>query len=141
MIDITSHISLKEDEIEFSFIRSPGPGGQNVNKVATAVLLRFNIKSALSLNETVRLRLLTALQTRLTLEGDLLIKASSYRTQERNKQDAIKRLQAIIKQAAIPPKLRRRTKPTYASKQRRLNQKKMTAKNKSFRQRGLITRD
>lgn len=137
MIEITSHISIKEDEIKFSFIRSPGPGGQNVNKVATAVLLRFNIKFALLLNETVRLRLLTALETRLTLQGELLIKASSYRTQERNKQDAIERLQAIIKQAATPPKPRRKTKPTYASKQRRLNQKKMTAKNKSFRQGGV----
>jgi ribosome-associated protein len=90
LIKITPHLSLDESELKFEFIRSPGPGGQNVNKVATAVLLRFDVKNS-SLPDDVRERLLILLQSRLTLKGELLIKASSHRTQERNKQDAIER--------------------------------------------------
>ena len=135
VLEITSTIKLDTSEIQLTFIRSPGPGGQNVNKVATTVLLRFNVWHAQSLPEPVRARLIAALGKRLTLEGDLLIKASRYRTQARNKQDALERLKDIIKQAAIPPKKRRKTKPTRASKERRLETKRLQAKTKSLRQR------
>jgi ribosome-associated protein len=132
LLVITAHLSIEDAEIKFEFIRSPGPGGQNVNKVATAVLLRFNIPES-SLPLDVRERLLTQLASRLTLKGDLLIKATSFRTQERNKQDALNRLQTILARAAVPPKKRKKTKPTFSSKQRRLDEKKKASKNKSLR--------
>ena len=90
MLRITTGIWLDTSEITFTFVRSPGPGGQNVNKLATAALLRFNVRTSASLPETTRQRLLRVLSSRLTLDGDLIIKASSYRTQERNRQDALR---------------------------------------------------
>lgn len=120
-------------EIKFTFIRSPGPGGQNVNKVATTAVLRFNIIHSKSLSEPVRKRLIHLLGNKLTQEGDLLIKASRYRTQERNKQDALERLDNLLKRASIIPKTRKKTKPTRASTQKRLTQKKLHSKNKSLR--------
>ena len=120
--------------MKFSFIRSPGPGGQNVNKVATGVLLRFNIAQSTTLSEEVRTRLLVVLSNKMTGQGELMIKATRYRTQERNKQDAIERLQTLLTAAAIPPKKRKKTKPTYSSTQRRLDGKKLDAKTKSLRQ-------
>jgi len=139
MLKITSNISLDENEIDYSFIRSPGPGGQNVNKVATAVQLRINIKDSPSLPEPVRNRLLQVLASKLTSHGELIIKATRYRTQERNKLDALQRLHDLLRGAAIPPKARRKTKPTLASRQRRLTKKKMTGKTKSMR--GNVSRD
>lgn len=133
MLKITAHIFLHESEIQLSFIRAPGPGGQNVNKVATAVQLRFNIPSSASLTEEVKARLLSLLGKRVTLQGDLLIKASRYRTQERNKQDALERLQELIRQAAIPRKKRRKTKPSFSSVQRRLTEKKIHSRSKALR--------
>lgn len=133
MIEITSNILLNEAELEFTFIRSPGPGGQNVNKVASAVQLRFNVVNSTSLPEDVRVRLVAALSSKLTLQGDLIIKASRHRTQERNKQDALDRLIELIRHSAIPPKKRRKTKPTLSSTQRRLSTKKLHSKNKSLR--------
>src|SRR3990167_1480639 len=96
MLRITPAIWLNVNEISFTFVRSPGPGGQNVNKLATAALLRFNIRTSASLPDTVRERLLHVLGYRLTLEGDLIIKASRHRTQERNRQDALERLGVIL---------------------------------------------
>jgi ribosome-associated protein len=133
IIEITPSIHLDDAELEFTFIRSPGPGGQNVNKVASAVQLRFNVRYSASLPDDVRARMLVSMGARLTLNGDLLIKASRYRTQERNKQDAIDRLREMIVRVATPPKKRRATKPTFSSKQRRLNTKKLHSKTKSLR--------
>lgn len=135
MTPITSKFLLPESEIEFSFIRAAGPGGQNVNKVATAAQLRFNVLHSPSIPENTRTRLLLILKSKITSEGDLIIKANRYRTQERNKQDAIERLKELLKRAATPPKKRKKTKPTLASKQRRLATKKLHGKVKALRQR------
>jgi ribosome-associated protein len=133
MIKITNNIALHESELKFTFVASPGPGGQNVNKLATAVLLRFDLQHSPSLTEEVRQRLLLVLGNKLTLLGELLIKASRHRTQERNKQDAINRLIELLQRSAIPPKKRRKTKPSYSSVQKRLNNKKMLGTKKARR--------
>ncbi len=133
MITIAPNIFLNEAELTFAFIASPGPGGQNVNKVATAVQLRFNVLHSPSLPDDVRQRLLLFLGKRVTTQGDVIIKASRHRTQERNKQDALSRLIELIKRAAIPPKKRKKTKPTFTAVQRRLTKKKLHAAKKSSR--------
>jgi ribosome-associated protein len=133
MIKITGAFYLNESEVSFTFIRSPGPGGQNVNKVATAVVLRFNVMQSPSLSEVVRQRLMVLAGSKMTLEGDLVIKASRLRTQERNKQDALNRLVELLQRAATIPKKRRKTKPTYSSVQERLSSKKLKSKVKSLR--------
>jgi len=133
MIVITKYISLNPADIKLTFIASPGPGGQNVNKVATAVQLRFDVLHSPSLPESVRARLVTILGKRITKDGELIIKASTHRTQERNKQDALHRLYQLIKRAAIIPKKRKKTKPTLASKQRRLTTKKLHSARKALR--------
>jgi ribosome-associated protein len=134
MIPITATVALSETELEFTFLPSPGPGGQNVNKVATAVQLRFNLFHTRSLPEVVRLRLIVLLGPRVTKDGALLIKASRFRTQERNKQDALNRLIEWIKKAAIPPRKRKKTKPSFGAKQRRLDNKKQHGEKKFLRQ-------
>lgn len=131
-IQITKQISLKPSELQFSFITSPGPGGQNVNKVATAVQLRFDVNHS-SLPEDVRARLIALLGKRLTRSGELIITANRYRTQTSNKEDAIERLCQLIRRASIPPKKRKKTKPTLASKKRRLDTKTLHSKKKALR--------
>lgn len=128
--------SIKPSEIKYTFIRSPGPGGQNVNKVATGVQLRFNILNASGLSEVVRVRLFSLAKNRITSNGDLIIKATSFRTQERNKQDAFERLQDLITRASIVPKKRKKTKPSRAATERRLTKKKLHGKNKLLRGKG-----
>lgn len=133
MFIITPEIAIKNTELEFSFIRSPKPGGQNVNKVSTAVQLRFNVAKSTSLTDTVKARLIKQLTSRLTTEGEIIIKASSYRTQLQNKEDALARLAALIKKAAHVPKKRKKTKPSKATKQKRLNTKKQHSQKKAGR--------
>jgi ribosome-associated protein len=135
MIRVTRHIAIDEREIEQHFIRASGPGGQNVNKVASAVQIRFNIAHSCSLPDEVRLRLIRLGGSRVTKDGILVIDARRFRTQERNRQDAIERLLALIRAAAVRPKPRRKTKPTLASKQRRLEAKRQRSKVKRGRRR------
>lgn len=133
MIEVNSQISLDESEIHYAFMRSPGPGGQNVNKVETAVLLRFNVIDSPSLNSDIKQKLLTRFKNKINKEGFLLIKSNSFRTQERNKQEALRRLIDILKMASVIYKKRKATKPTFASKQKRLEKKRLHSKLKGLR--------
>lgn len=133
MIQVTSRIAIDEAEIEERFVAASGPGGQNVNKVATAVRLRFDVRHSPNLPEAVRTRLGTLAGRRLTRDGVLVIIAQRHRTQAANRQDALERLIALIRQAAIPPVPRRPTRPTAGSKRRRLEDKVRRASLKRLR--------
>ena len=134
MIEVTDTIALSENEFRVEFVQSSGPGGQNVNKVATAAQLRFDVRSSPSLPEEVKARLERLAGKRLTSEGVLIIDAHRYRTQEQNRVDAIDRLVELVRKAAEKPKARRRTKPTRASIQRRLETKRRRSEIKRLRQ-------
>jgi len=134
MIRITPSISIAERELEEHFIRAPGPGGQNANKLASAVELRFDVRRSPSLPDDVRTRLERLAGSRLTREGVLVIDAHRHRTQARNRQDARERLVDLIKRAAVAPVPRRATKPTAGSREQRLQSKKRRAAIKGLRQ-------
>ncbi len=133
MIHITRTITIDESEIQEYFVRASGPGGQNVNKVATTVQLRFDVASSCSLPEEVRKRLISLAGNRITEDGILIFDARRFRTQGRNREDAIDRLVELIRNAAQRPKIRRKTRPTLASKIRRLESKRRSAESKRVR--------
>jgi ribosome-associated protein len=123
MIEITASISLNDDEVEEQFIRSPGSGGQKVNKTESAVQLRFYARKSKALSNAIYLRLKAMTGRRMTLNGDIIITANTYRTQEQNRKDAKDRLIALIREAAIPPKRRHETKPSKTAKAKRVDTK------------------
>lgn len=133
MIVATSNISIHENELGFDFIRSSGPGGQNVNKVATAVQLRFDVRNSPSLPDEVRKRLISLAGKKVTEEGILILDARRHRSQERNRQDAVNRLMALIRKASEKPKNRKPTKPSFASEKRRLDSKRRRSGVKKLR--------
>ncbi len=133
MIPIGRDISIDQRELKLRFVRSPGPGGQNVNKTATAVQLRFDVAGSPSLPQSVKQRLERLAGSRMTAEGVLVVEASRHRTQKANRADALSRLKALIRQAARRPKKRLPTQPTAASRQRRLEQKQRRGRTKRLR--------
>jgi len=133
MIEITPSLQIDERELQIDFIRASGPGGQNLNKVATAVQLRFDVRGS-SLAEEVKARLMHLAGKRMTGDGVLLIEAKRFRTQEKNREDAIQRFVELVRKSLIEPKARRKTKPTATSREERLKEKKRKGEIKKLRQ-------
>jgi ribosome-associated protein len=134
MIRITDQISIDESELEESFLRASGPGGQHVNKTETAVQLRFNVRRSRSLPNDVAVRLMKLAGSRLTQDGVIVLVAQNERSQKRNREEALARLVALIREASVRPVKRRATKPTKASRERRLQRKKLRSGIKGLRQ-------
>ena len=134
MIEITPSLQIDERELQIDFVRASGPGGQNVNKVATAVQLRFDVRAS-SLPEQIKARLIQLGGNRVTSEGVLLMEAKRFRTQEQNREDALHRFVELVRKALIPPKPRKPTKPSAASKAKRLKAKKLRGDTKRQRNR------
>jgi ribosome-associated protein len=140
MIEITPSIWLNEDELKFDFLRAPGPGGQNVNKVSSAVQLRLNVKGSPSIPVGVKQRLIRLAGRRITTEGILIIDAHQYRSQERNREAAIERLRQLIVQASREPRPRQKTRPSRTANLRRLETKRRRGIIKRMRQPGELDR-
>lgn len=134
MLQITPTLSIPDDELTCTFVRASGPGGQNVNKVATAVQLRFDVRNSPSLAEDVKARLVKLAGAKMTGDGVLIIEAKRYRAQEQNRADAELRLTALIQKALVKPKKRHPTRPTMASQMRRVDSKKRRGAVKRIRQ-------
>ena len=133
MLQATPAISIPEEELREQFVRASGPGGQNVNKVATAVQLRFDVGGSEALPEEVRRRLASQAASRINEAGELVIDARRYRSRERNREDARQRLAELIRRASVRPRKRRRTRPTAASRKRRLESKRRRGERKRQR--------
>jgi ribosome-associated protein len=133
MIQITKDIDLDEDELQFDFVRAAGPGGQNVNRVATAVQLRFDVRRSPSLTESVRARLMRLAGNRINKDGVLIINARRFRTQTRNRKDAIDRLSDLVRRAAQREKPRKKTRPSNAARELRLQEKRRRSRIKNLR--------
>jgi ribosome-associated protein len=133
MLEINRSIRIPLSEFHWMFVRSGGPGGQNVNKVASKAVLRWNVKSSPSLPEEVKARLRAQQHWRITVGGDFMITSQKYREQERNRQDCLEKLSTLLRAAAVPPKPRKRTKPTAAAQYRRLEDKRCRARTKQAR--------
>ena len=136
MLEITPELFLDERELTFEFIRASGPGGQNVNKVATAVQLRFDAARSASLPEAVKSRLMKLAGRRVSRDGVLIIEARKYRSQEQNRLDALERFRELVRKASEKSKPRRKTKPTRAAKEERLKKKKQRGEIKRLRNSG-----
>jgi ribosome-associated protein len=135
MIYVTDQIMILENELEFDYVRASGPGGQNVNKVSSAVQLRFNAAASPGIPKEVRLRLEKLARNRINNAGELVIHAQRFRNQAQNRQDAIDRLVALLRQAAVKPKKRKRTRPSRKAKERRLAAKRRRSETKRLRRR------
>ena len=133
MLVITSRIQIPLDEFEFTYARSSGPGGQNVNKVNSKAVLRWPVTSTRSLPDDVKARLLAKISSQITNDGDLVLHSDRYRDQPRNREDCLQKVQALVKSVATPPKKRRPTKPGRAAKQRRLASKQAHSQKKQQR--------
>ena len=133
MIQITDAIQIDERELDWDFVRSSGPGGQNVNKVATTVVLRFSTARCPALSSHVRERLRQIAGRKMTSDGDIVIKAGRFRSQSQNREDAIERLVEMIRRAAVQPKKRRKTRPTRSSVEKRLSTKQRRSRIKQQR--------
>lgn len=134
MLEITPTLQLDERELQFDYLRASGPGGQNVNKVATAVQLRFDVVNSPALASDLKGRLLRLAGKRVNADGVLIIEARRFRTQEANRADALRRFVELLQKAAVPPKPRRKTKPTAVSREKRLMEKKQRGEIKRGRQ-------
>ncbi len=136
MLEINAHLRLPDGELTWTFVRAGGPGGQNVNKVASKAVLRWNLAASASLPEDIKARLRARQANRITADGELILTSQRHRDQERNRQDCLDKLREMVAEAAKRPKTRRRTKPTRGSKERRLQAKKRRAATKAGRRGG-----